>query len=158
MNKTIFVALAVLAIAGLLWLSFSKMKKKEELPAVIFTKDAPAPIGPYAQATARGNALFVSGQIAINPATGEMDTATIATETTRVMKNISAILKAAKLQSSDIVKTTIYLTDLKQFAAVNETYATFFPPGNNYPARETVQVTALPKGAHVEISVMAVKN
>lgn len=158
MNKTIFVALAVLAIAGLLWLSFSKMKKKEELPAVIFTKDAPAPIGPYAQATARGNALFVSGQIAIDPATGNMDTATMQQEVTRVMKNITAILAAASLKTTDIVRTTIYMTDLKQFGTVNEIYAKSFPPGNNYPARETVQVAALPKGAHVEISVMAVKN
>lgn len=158
MNKTVFVALAVLAIAGLLWLSFSKMKKKEELPAVIFTKDAPAPIGPYAQATARGNALFVSGQIAINPATGEMDTATMQQEVNRVMNNIKAILAAAKMQTSDIVRTTIYMTDLKQFGTVNEIYAKSFPPGSSYPARETVQVAALPKGAHVEISVMAVKN
>ena len=158
MNKTIFVALAVLAIAGLLWLSFSKMKKKEELPAVIFTKDAPAPIGPYSQATARGNALFVSGQIAIDPATGNMDTANLQQEVSRVMKNIKAILAAAKMQTGDIVKTTIYLTDLKQFGTVNEIYANSFPPGSTYPARETVQVAALPKGAHVEISVMAVKN
>jgi 2-iminobutanoate/2-iminopropanoate deaminase len=158
MNKTMFVALAVLAIGGLLWLSFSKMKKQEELPAVIFTKEAPAPIGPYAQATARGNALFVSGQIAIDPATGQMDTATISKEVSRVMSNIDAILRAAKMQSRDIVRTTIYMTDLKQFATVNEIYAKSFPPGSTYPARETVQVAALPKGAHVEISVMAVKN
>lgn len=158
MQKPMFVALAVLAIAGLLWLSFSKMKKKEELPAVIFTPDAPAPIGPYAQATARGNALFVSGQIAIDPATGQMDTATFTKEVTRVMDNIQAILRAAGLQSRDIVRTTIYMTDLKQFGTVNEIYAMYFPKGSSYPARETVQVAALPKGAHVEISVMAVKN
>lgn len=158
MQKPVFVALAVLAIAGLLWLSFGKMKKQQELPAVIFTADAPAPIGPYAQATARGNALFVSGQIAIDPKTGNMDTATVQQEVTRIMNNIRAILTAAGMQPRDIVRTTIYMTDLKQFAAVNEVYAAFFPKGGSYPARETVQVAALPKGAHVEISVMAVKN
>lgn len=157
MNKTLFAALAVLAIGGLLWLSFGNLKKSKELPAVIFTDKAPAPIGPYAQATARGNALFVSGQIAIDPATGNLDTANIRTETTRVMNNIKAILDAAGLQMHDVVKTTIYLTDLNDFKEVNDVYGSFFT-AKIYPARETVQVAALPKGVHVEISVMAVKN
>ena len=157
MNKTVFVAFAVIAIGGLLWLTLNNVKTSADKPAIIFTDKAPAPIGPYAQAVMRGNALFVSGQIAINPADGTLDTATIQKETTRVMQNIQAILKAANMQSSDIARTTIYLTDLNDFAAVNEIYAQFFS-GKIYPARETVQVAALPKGAHVEISVMAVRN
>lgn len=104
----------------------------------------------------RGNAMFVSGQIAIDPKTGAMDTADIASETKRVMENIAAILRASKMEMKDIAKTTIYLTDLDNFKTVNEVYGGYFGNGP-YPARETVEVAALPKGAHVEISVTAIK-
>ncbi len=122
----------------------------------IFTRKAPAPIGPYSQAIQKGNMLFVSGQIAINPATNAMDTANIAQEARQVMENIQAILNQANMNFSHVVKTTIYLTDIKSFGQVNEVYATYF---QEMPAaRETVEVRSLPKGAHIEISVIAVSD
>lgn len=156
MNKTAFIGFAILAIGGLLWLTFSRISKTQETTHIIFTNEAPKPIGPYSQAVSNGNALFVSGQVAIDPVSGKLDTADIGTETKRVMENIKAILTAGKLQVKDIVKTTIYLTDLDDFKTVNDVYGSYFPAGA-YPARETVQVTGLPKGAHIEISVVAVR-
>ncbi len=121
---------------------------------IIRTNNAPAPIGPYNQAVMAGNFLFVSGQIAIDPATGNLVTGDIQTETRLVMENISAILAEAGLGFSNIVKTTIFLMDMGQFAQVNEIYGTYFT--TDAPARETVQVSGLPKGVNVEISVIAV--
>jgi 2-iminobutanoate/2-iminopropanoate deaminase len=104
----------------------------------------------------RGNALFVSGQVGIDPKTGVLDTSSIEAETRQAMNNIAAILRGAKMEMKDIAKTTIYLTDLANFKTVNEVYGSFFGTGP-YPARETVEVKGLPKGAHIEISVTAIR-
>ena len=122
---------------------------------VINTSGAPAPIGPYNQAMRVGDFLFVSGQIPIDPATGELVQSGIQDETERVMQNLAAILKEAGMDFSNVVKSSIFLTDMKQFALVNEVYAKYFT--ENAPARETVQVAALPKFVNVEISVIAAK-
>ncbi len=122
---------------------------------IIRTGYAPAPIGPYNQAISFGNLLFVSGQIAIDPATGDLVTDSIEAETRLVMANLSAILTEAGMDFSNVLKSTIFLMDMKQFATVNEIYGSYFP--ENAPARETVQVSGLPKGVNVEISVIAGK-
>lgn len=120
---------------------------------IINTTKAPSPIGPYSQAVLNGNTLFVSGQIAINPSTGELDLSNIENETHQVMKNISAILTEAGMDFSNIVKTGIFLKDMNQFAQVNSIYGSYF--SSDFPARETVQVSRLPKDVNVEISVIA---
>jgi 2-iminobutanoate/2-iminopropanoate deaminase len=122
---------------------------------IINTNNAPAPIGPYSQATVAGNFVFVSGQIPLNPATGELVTTGITDEAVLVMENIKAILTKAGIGFANVVKTSIFLTDLGNFGQVNEVYGKYFT--SNFPARETVQVSALPKGVNVEISVIAVK-
>ena len=123
---------------------------------VINTADAPAPIGPYNQAIQAGNTIYVSGQIPLHPFTGELVTDNITSATHLVMENIGAILAAAKADFGDIVKSTIFLTNMADFTEVNEVYGSYFE--DNFPARETVQVAALPKGVSVEISVVAVKS
>ncbi len=120
---------------------------------IIYTKQAPEPIGPYSQAVAAGNMLFISGQIPINPQTGELVTSSIKEEALQVMKNLSAILKEAGLDFSHVVKTSIFLSDMQLFGVVNEVYAAFF--SGNYPARETVAVKTLPRSVNVEISMIA---
>jgi 2-iminobutanoate/2-iminopropanoate deaminase len=120
---------------------------------VIHTPYAPAPIGPYSQAILAGGFLFISGQVAINPATGEVEANGVAEETRQVMKNLQAILKAANLDFRHVVKTTIFLSDMSLFSLVNEVYATHLD--GNYPARETVAVKGLPKNVNVEISMIA---
>ncbi|MBC7901864.1 MAG: RidA family protein [Gemmatimonadaceae bacterium] len=122
---------------------------------IINTKEAPSPIGPYNQAVLAGNLLFVSGQIAINPATGSLDIADITTETHLVMHNVKAVLAAAGMDFQHVVKTTIFLSDMSLFANVNEIYGKYFK--SDFPARETVAVKGLPKGVNVEISVIASK-
>ncbi len=123
---------------------------------IVFTTDAPSPIGPYSQAVMVGNMVFVSGQIALDPATNELVTSDIKQETQQVMLNIGAILRAVDLHYSNIIKTTIFLKDMNNFGAVNEIYGHFF--SEEYPARETIEVSRLPKDVHVEISVIAIKN
>ena len=125
----------------------------------IATKSAPAAIGPYSQAVEATSAetrglVFLSGQIPLDPATGELVKGTIVEETTRVLDNLAAVLAAAGCTFQSVVKTTIYLTDLGDFQAVNETYGKRF--SGTFPARATVQVAALPKGARVEIDAIAV--
>jgi 2-iminobutanoate/2-iminopropanoate deaminase len=124
------------------------------MKTIFNTNNAPAPIGPYSQAVSAGNFLFVSGQIALNPATGQLVTDDIKTETKQVMDNIKAILVEAGIDFSNIIKTSIFLTDMQNFAQVNEVYGTYFKEA--FPARETVQVAGLPKGVNVEITVTAV--
>jgi 2-iminobutanoate/2-iminopropanoate deaminase len=129
---------------------------------IINTPNAPAPIGPYSQATQIDNMLFVSGQICIDPATGQLKNKDIQEETHQVMHNLRAILAAADMHFSHVVKTTIFITDMNRFAEVNEVYGKYFtanPPAveAGFPARETVQVSALPKFVNVEISVIAMK-
>lgn len=119
------------------------------------TKEAPAPIGPYSQAVQAGNLLFVSGQVAINPATGNVEANDIQGETVQVMKNLQAVLSEAGYDFSNVVKTTIFLSDMSLFATVNEIYGSYF--SSNFPARETVAVKGLPKNVNVEISVIAAK-
>jgi 2-iminobutanoate/2-iminopropanoate deaminase len=121
---------------------------------IIFTDKAPQPIGPYSQAVMVGNTLYCSGQIALD-SNGNLLTDNIETETKQVMANIKDVLSAAGMDYSHIAKTSIFLTDMNDFAQVNAEYAKYFTA--NFPARETVQVSALPKGVHVEISVIAVK-
>ena len=120
---------------------------------IIKTDLAPAPIGPYNQAVKAGNFLFASGQIALDPATGNLLNATIAEEANQVMNNIAAILKEAGGGFNNIVKTTIFLSDMSLFAEVNEIYGSYF--SGDYPARETVAVKGLPKNVNIEISVTA---
>jgi 2-iminobutanoate/2-iminopropanoate deaminase len=122
---------------------------------IISTPNAPAPIGPYNQAVLSGNSLFISGQICINPATGNLKNKDIQEETHQVMHNLKAILQQAEMDFSHVVKTTIFITDMNQFGAVNEVYGKYFE--SDFPARETVQVSALPKFVNVEISMIAVK-
>ncbi len=128
----------------------SKPKKE-----VVFTMTAPQPIGPYSQAVKFGDLLYVSGQIAINPKTNDMNNPNIEEEARQVMENIKSILNAAGMEMKNILKTTIYLVDLNNFKKVNEIYVSYFE--KDYPARETVQVAKLPKDANIEISVIAGK-
>ena len=122
---------------------------------VISTDKAPQALGPYSQAIVAGNTVYCSGQIAINPATGELVLENIEAEAEQVMNNIGAVLEAAGCTYANVVKTTIFATDINDFAAVNGVYGKYFQV--NPPARSFVQVVALPKGVHVEIEVIAVK-
>lgn len=119
----------------------------------INTTNAPAPIGPYSQAVRAGGMLYISGQIALNPITSELITESIAEETEQVMANLKAILESAGLGFSNVVKTTIFLSDMTLFTNVNEVYGKFFD--GNFPARETIAVKGLPKNVNVEISMIA---
>jgi 2-iminobutanoate/2-iminopropanoate deaminase len=119
----------------------------------VLTADAPAAIGPYSQGVRSGNLLFCSGQIPLDPKSGQIVSGNIATQTRRVMDNIGAILRAGGLTFNNIIKTTIFLTNLGDFQTVNETYGSYFK--QDPPARSTVQVSALPRGANVEIEVIA---
>jgi len=123
---------------------------------IILTENAPAPIGPYSQAVQSGPFLFCSGQIPLDPKTNEVLKGPAGEQAAKVMENISALLKAAGYGFENILKTTIYLTDMNDFAAVNEVYGKYFP--NNPPARSTVAVAGLPKGVNVEIEVTAFKS
>ncbi|MFV8369993.1 RidA family protein [Flavobacterium sp. LB2R40] len=122
---------------------------------IIFTEKAPAPIGPYSQAILKGNTLYTSGQIAINPANGELITGTIETETEQVMQNMKAVLEAAGMSFDDVVKTTIFIMDMNDFTKINSIYGSYFNE-KTAPARETVQVACLPKNVNVEISMIAI--
>lgn len=119
----------------------------------IYTKNAPEPIGPYSQGVRSGHTFYFSGQIALDPATGQMADSTVEGQTRQVMKNIEALLKAAGLEFKHIVKTSIFLKDMNDFPKVNEIYGSHF--SGDFPARETVEVSRLPKDALVEISVIA---
>lgn len=122
---------------------------------IINTPNAPAPIGPYNQAIQSGNMLFISGQICIDPATGQLRNKDIQEETHQVMHNLKSILTAAGMDFGHVVKTTIFITDMNRFGEINEVYGKYFT--SDFPARETVQVSALPKFVNVEISMIAVK-
>ncbi|MFV8346146.1 RidA family protein [Flavobacterium sp. ZB4P13] len=123
---------------------------------IIFTENAPAPIGPYNQAVLKGNTLYTSGQIAINPTTGELIIDTIEVETEQVMQNMKAVLEAAGMTFDNVVKTTIFIMDMNDFGKINTVYGSFFNE-KTAPARETVQVACLPKNVNVEISMIAVQ-
>ncbi len=123
---------------------------------IIITDKAPAPIGPYNQAILVGNTLYTSGQIALDPISMELVLDDIETETNQVMQNMKAVLAAADMTFDNIVKSTIFIMDMNDFAKINSVYATYFHE-KTAPARETVQVAGLPKGVNVEISMIAVK-
>lgn len=123
--------------------------------SVINTPKAPAPLGPYNQAILSNNTLYVSGQIAIEQKSGTMITDTIEEETQQVMRNLGYILEEAKFAFSDVVKCSIFISDMGNFAKINEVYGSYFPEAA--PARETVEVSVLPKNVNVEISCIAVK-
>ena len=127
----------------------------KQVKTIVNSSNAPAPIGPYSQAVLHGNTLYVSGQIALNPTTGELDTSSIKNETDLVMKNLGAILSEAGMSYSDVLKCSIFLNDMGDFLEVNEVYAQYFT--SNPPARETVAVKTLPKNVNVEISCIAAK-
>lgn len=121
---------------------------------VIYTPNAPEPIGPYSQATYAEHTLYVSGQIPLEPDSGELVQGSIEEETKQVMKNLHAILKEAGGDFTNVVKCSIFVTDMEDFARINEEYGKYFK--DNPPARETVEVSALPKGVRVEISCIAI--
>ena len=121
---------------------------------IIFTEKAPAPIGPYNQAVLIGNTLYTSGQIALDPETMHLVLHSIETETQQVMNNLKAVLEAAAMTFENVVKTTIYLTDMNDFTKVNAIYGSYFDE-KTAPARETVQVSALPKNVNIEIAMIA---
>jgi len=123
---------------------------------IINTNNAPAPIGPYSQAVRANGLVFLSGQVAFIPATGELELSSIAAETHQVMKNIQALLDEAKISFEHVVKTTIFLSDMSLFAEVNAVYNTYF--SGDFPARETVSVKGLPRSVNVEISMIAVEK
>lgn len=123
---------------------------------IVNTGNAPAPIGPYSQAVLINGTLYVSGQVAIDPKTGDLVMDDIKTETRQVMENLKSILSEAGMDLSNVVKASIFITDMNNFALINEVYGSFFSSG--FPARETVQVSRLPKDVNVEISVIAAGN
>lgn len=123
---------------------------------IINTSNAPAPIGPYNQAVLSGSMLYTSGQIAINPNTGELETEDIKSETKLVMENLKAILTEAGMTFENVIKSSIFISDMHNFATINEVYGTYFNE-ETAPARETVEVANLPKFVNVEISVIACK-
>lgn len=123
---------------------------------IVFTKKAPAPIGPYNQAILVENTLYTSGQIAINPANGELVLDSIEIETEQVMQNLKAILEEVDMTFSNVIKSTIFISDMGNFARINEVYGKYFDE-KTAPARETVQVACLPKNVNIEISVVAVQ-
>jgi 2-iminobutanoate/2-iminopropanoate deaminase len=122
---------------------------------IINTPNAPAPIGPYSQAVLTGNLLFISGQVALKPGTGELANADIIEETHMVMQNLKCILTEASMDFNNVVKTTIFLSDMELFGQVNEIYGKYF--SGDFPARETVAVKGLPKSVNVEISMIAAR-
>ncbi len=126
-----------------------KMKK------IINTPNAPTPIGPYSQAVMVGDTLYTSGQIAINPGTNKLEIADIKSETKLVMENLKALLNEAEMDFSNVIKCSIFISDMNNFAQINEIYGTYFFA--DFPARETVEVACLPKNVNVEISAIAVK-
>ncbi len=131
-------------------------KQFEFMKKIICTDNAPAPIGPYSQAVMFGNTLYTSGQVALNPATMELVTEDIEKETQQVMENLKAVLTAAELTFENVVKTSIFITDMNNFSRINSVYAKYFDEATA-PARETVQVSVLPRNVNIEISMIAMK-
>ena len=122
---------------------------------IISTNNAPKASGPYSQAVLAGNTLYCSGQIAIDPKSGALNTANITTETNQVMQNLEAVLSEAEMNFDNVVKCSIFLKDMKQYTDVNKVYVEYF--GDNPPAREVVEVSVLPRNVNIEISLIAIK-
>jgi 2-iminobutanoate/2-iminopropanoate deaminase len=125
------------------------------MKTIIYTEKAPAPIGPYNQAVLKGNTLYTSGQIALNPTTMELVTENIESETKQVMENMKAVLETAGMTFENVVKTSIFITNMNDFGSINAVYGSYFNE-KTAPARETVQVACLPKNVNIEISMIAV--
>ena len=152
MNKKLIIC-AALALFAILAFSTRGDKSKRK---IIFTENAPKPIGPYSQAVLVGETLYMAGQVGLNPATGKLDSTGVEGETRQALKNLYEVLLAADMNMAHVVKTTIYLKNVKDFDKVNKEYASYFS-GIQPPARETVGIADLPKGANIEISMVAVK-
>ena len=129
------------------------LEKEIKMKRIISTKEAPEAIGSYSQAVLNNNTLYCSGQIAINPETGDLIMDNITNETNQVMKNIKAVLKAANMDFSNVVKSSIFMKNMDDYSEINKVYAGYFK--ENHPAREAVEVSALPKNVNVEISIIA---
>ena len=156
MNKTSFIILATLVVAVVL-ISFvvvNEMMSKQ----VIATEDAPGAIGPYSQGILVGDTLYCSGQIPLDPATGELVNGTIEAQTRQALDNLGAVLKAAGMDYGDVVSVTIFMDDMDNFARINEVYGEYFTVDEKPPARCTVEAARLPKDARVEISLIAIKT
>jgi 2-iminobutanoate/2-iminopropanoate deaminase len=136
-------------------MQFVKIQVIRAMKQIINTANAPAPIGPYNQAILVNDTLYISGQVCIDPITGNLKNRDIQEETHQVMQNLKAILSEAGMSFNNAVKTTIFITDMNRFSEINEIYGRYFE--SDFPARETVQVSALPKFVNVEISMIAVK-
>jgi 2-iminobutanoate/2-iminopropanoate deaminase len=137
-------------------MDISRKFKLEKMKKIIFTDKAPAPIGPYNQAILVGNMLYTSGQIAINPLTNELVLDNIETETKQVMENLKAVLEATEMTFENVIKVSIFISDMNNFSKINAIYGAYFNEATA-PARETVQVAGLPKNVNVEISAIAVR-
>jgi 2-iminobutanoate/2-iminopropanoate deaminase len=156
MNKTILIILGALAVALVLigFVAVNEMSSKK----VIATKDAPDAIGPYSQGIFVGDTLYCSGQIPLDPETGELVSGTIEAQTRQVLDNLGAVLKAAGMDYGDVVSVTIFMDDMDNFARINQVYAEYFTVDEQPPARCTVEAARLPKDARVEISLIAIKR
>ena len=155
MNKKF--RLIIVALVLVVAFSFAGCSSASKGKEIVSTKNAPGAIGPYSQACVNGNMVFCSGQIAIDPAAGNLINGDITAQTRQVFKNIEAILKESGCTMDDVMKTTVFLKDINDFNAMNEEYAHHFTEGS-YPARSAVEVANLPKGALVEIEVTAIKK
>ena len=152
-KKTIYTIVPILTLTILLFVNSTRIIECQK--KIISTKDAPQPIGPYSQGVLAGNTLYCAGQVGINPMSGKLDSTGIVGETEQILKNLKAVKVAGGMEFTDVVKTTIYLKNIKDFAKVNEIYGKYFTSAP--PARETVGIADLPKGANIEISMIAVK-
>ncbi|CAN5416312.1 RidA family protein [soil metagenome] len=157
MKHTLFYSFAIVAIGFLLYLNFRPSEKQKKEQDLLFSLQVPKPIGPSSQVVRKGNCFFVSGQFGIDVKNGKLDSSDISTETKFALENIKNILAQAHLSMDDIASATFYLTDMNDFERVNDVYSKYFVT-KNFPALSTVEVYALPRNAHIEISVIAVKE
>ena len=155
MKKALLPVSLVILLMALAYNTFNN-KNKTDMKRIINTSNAPKPIGPYNQAVISGDLMFISGQVAFDPNTDELVLDDIQTETKQVMENLKSILEEANLSFKNVVKTTIFLSDMDDFQQVNEAYGSYFS-NDQAPARETVEVSRLPKDVNVEISMIACK-
>ena len=155
MKKSLLPVSLVILLIALAYNTFNN-KNKTDMKRIINTSNAPKPIGPYNQAVISGDLMFISGQVAFDPNTDELVLDDIQSETKQVMENLKSILEEANLSFNNVVKTTIFLSDMNDFQQVNEVYGSYFS-NNQAPARETVEVSRLPKDVNVEISMIAQK-
>tara|TARA_Y100001947_G_scaffold89501_1_gene76246 strand:+ start:55 stop:522 length:468 start_codon:yes stop_codon:yes gene_type:complete len=155
MKKSLLPVSLVILLIALAYNTFNN-KNKTDMKRIINTSNAPKPIGPYNQAVISGDLMFISGQVAFDPNTDELVLDDIQSETKQVMENLKSILEEADLSFNNVVKTTIFLSDMNDFQQVNEVYGSYFS-NNQAPARETVEVSRLPKDVNVEISMIAQK-